>query len=379
MSRSWNKAWKNTPQINCGLCGLSTCAAYARAICAGLSPLDACPIILLPEFENQKSELENYMEQTQTAKARTAPDMPEGGILLTRPCKDSSEKVMAEMRVYNGVESGYPMLFSVFDPIILCNLLECLSTRFDLVKCSRDLGYARAEMDDQAITILQDGRINMRRITDRPQVASIFFEIERAILGSVICNCCGADLLSILTGFVNPMSEDHLAFNAGSTFNLNIEVAKQVLTKEKLLSLENDDTTAIANAIDELRDSLIENLNQLISFRLKTEGDYPNVEAVRCLIVNSLSTKKYSGRETYLLKTLAIVRAIDDAILAFHEFRERFKSISLDREEDLLTYLSLAKDGKLGTAKDITPELLLGFAHAARINRAMLLLEKWSG
>ena len=376
MCRSWNKAWNNTPRIDCGLCGVSTCAAFARAIGAGILSLDICPILQLPEFADQKKKLDEYTKQK--SRIKNAPDMPEGGILLTRPCKDTDEKVMAEMRVFNGVKARSPMYFSVFDPNTLCDLLECFSERFDLVKCSRDLGYARADVDDRSITILQDGRINMRRIANKEEVVSIFSEIERAILGSVICNCCGAELLSILTGFVKPNAGEHPVLNAGSTFHLDQSAINQPITKDRLLRFGNDNLSTIINAIDKLKANLRDDIDKVLSMQLELRADYSNINETRCKIVSFLSNKNYTQHETDLMKVLALLWVIENARKGVQELRKIIEASSLNHTEELLKFLSQAKNGRLATSDEINPKLVLGFAQASRINRAMQLLEQWS-
>ena len=376
MSRSWNKAWNNTPQIDCGLCGVFTCAAFARAIGAGILNIDSCPVLHLPEFADQRQELEEYT--TQKKRIRNAPDMPEGGILLTRPCKDTDEKVMAEMRVFNGIEAGTPMNFAVFDPNTLCDLLECYSNQFDFVKCSRDLGYARADLDDRSITILQDGRINMRRITNAEEVSAFFSTFERPLLGSVICNCCGADLLSILTGLVSPIAKEHPVLESGSTFHLNREDANRALTKSNLLFLDEEDFSIIVNSIDKLKAQIHNDIDRTLSMKLESQENFLNINEVRCSIVSILSSKKYVGHETALLKTLALVRTIMDAILGIQKFKGNIESVGQNQVTLLLKYLTLAKNGQLNALEKIAQNIVLGFAHAARINRAMFLLEQWS-
>jgi ArsR family metal-binding transcriptional regulator len=378
MSRSWNKAWKNTPRINCGLCGISTCASFARAICAGFLSIDACPILHLPVFENQRRALEEYLKQIQPVRMKTAPKLPDGGVLLTRPCKDTDEKVMAEMRVYNGVDAGSPMHFSVFDSTTLCDILECFSTKFDLVKCSRDLGYARADLGDRNITILQDGRINMRRITDKEQAESLFYDIERSIIGAVICNCCGADLLSILTGSVISAQGTHTVLEAGSTFKLDRKIAGQTINRQQMLTPEIDEIQEIVEVIDGLGDFLKFNIDKLLQFESKGVDEYPDIETVRCMLVNSLFNRKISEYEIYLLKTLAIVWAIDNAILGLQEFKEELNSIDSSHKNHLLDYLKSARNGTLIPTEETEPELLLGFANAVRINKAIFLLKQWS-
>ncbi|MHA2119376.1 MAG: (Fe-S)-binding protein, partial [Candidatus Thorarchaeota archaeon] len=164
MSSLWVKTWKNTPQIDCGLCGEATCASFARALVVGRTQIDRCPLLGLSKHEARREELERLSKRKPTLKGKPAAKLPEGGMLLTRPCQDTDEKVMAELRVYNGVEAGDQIHFGVFEPKLLCDLIDCIADRFELIRCSRDLGYGRAEIDDMSITILQDGRVNMRRV-----------------------------------------------------------------------------------------------------------------------------------------------------------------------------------------------------------------------
>ena len=96
-------------------------------------------------LDPEKVDLETVGMRRSTLRDRPGPEPPEGGVLFTQPCKDTNEKVMAELRVFNGVPAGELMRFGVFDPHILCDLMECLVAKFELVKCSRDLGYGRAD------------------------------------------------------------------------------------------------------------------------------------------------------------------------------------------------------------------------------------------
>ena len=108
MSSIWARTWKNTPQLDCGMCGYPTCAAFARAFVVEDTAIDSCPLFELPEFMNLKEEIETVGMRRSTLRERSAPEPPEGGVLFTQPCKDTDEKVMAELRVFNGVPAGEP-------------------------------------------------------------------------------------------------------------------------------------------------------------------------------------------------------------------------------------------------------------------------------
>ncbi|MHA2209917.1 MAG: (Fe-S)-binding protein, partial [Candidatus Thorarchaeota archaeon] len=224
MSSLWVKTWKNTPQIDCGLCKKATCASFARALVVGRTQIDGCPLLGLEKHKSLREELERLSKRKPTLRGKPAAKLPEGGMLLTRPCQDTDEKVMAELRMYNGVEAGEQIHFGVFEPLLLCDLIDCIADRFELIRCSRDLGYGRAEIEDMSITILQDGRVNMRRVSDETRVLELFRQIERAIFGSIICNCCGHDVLSVIAGFAPIENELHPVLSAGSTLSLDMEI-----------------------------------------------------------------------------------------------------------------------------------------------------------
>jgi hypothetical protein len=69
---------------------------------------------------------------------------------------------------------------------------------------------------------------------------------------------------------------------------------------------------------------------------------------------------------------------IDEASSGLHEFERILNSTGPNTKDNLLKFLSSARNGILETSEEINPELLLGFAYAAKINRAMFLLKHWS-
>ena len=138
MSSIWVRSLKATPNFDCGLCGYQRCASFARAAIIEDIEISACPVLKQNEFGGLCGELESVLKRRTTLRTRISPELPEGGLLLTKPCKDTDEKVMAELRVFNGVPEGDEIKFGVFDPIFLCDFMDCLKSEFDLVKCSRD-------------------------------------------------------------------------------------------------------------------------------------------------------------------------------------------------------------------------------------------------
>jgi hypothetical protein len=104
-----------TPKINCGLCGRVACTGFARALVVGQLELDDCPILRLSDYANLRAELEAMLKRDSTPRMRTAPELPEGGVLFTQPCKDTNDRAMAELSLHNGVKPGESMPFAVFD------------------------------------------------------------------------------------------------------------------------------------------------------------------------------------------------------------------------------------------------------------------------
>ncbi|MHA2080186.1 MAG: (Fe-S)-binding protein, partial [Candidatus Thorarchaeota archaeon] len=102
MSSVWTKARKNTPEIDCGLCGFTTCGAFARAVVVGNPEISVCPVLGLEQFAQQRDELKTLSSEAKNTE-RPAPEQPEGGVLLSKPCMDSPDLLMAEMRIFNGV------------------------------------------------------------------------------------------------------------------------------------------------------------------------------------------------------------------------------------------------------------------------------------
>ena len=130
MSSVWTKARKNTPEIDCGLCGFTTCGGFARAVVVGNVEISACPVLGLEQYAPEREELEIISREANNTE-KPAPEQPEGGVLLSKPCMDSPDLLMAEMRIFNGVNPGEPMKYGVLDPAILCWFLDCVSSRYE--------------------------------------------------------------------------------------------------------------------------------------------------------------------------------------------------------------------------------------------------------
>ena len=379
MSNTWVKTWMRTPRINCGLCGRAACTGFARALVVGQLELDGCPILGLRDYANLRAELEAMLKGDSTPRMGTAPELPEGGVLFTQPCKDTNDRVMAELSLHNGVKPGERMRFAVFDPRTLCDLMNCLQSQFDLVKCSRDLGYGRADVNEMNITVLQDGRINMRRVKDRDQVMSIFGKLERALIGATICNCCGCDLLSILSGCVEPVDGDrHTVYDAGTNMSIDEKSALLPIRRAEVESTFDENAERALSLIQNLADHLESGIVQLLDGSIGLFRAVSSEEA-RCSFVELITDPSLYGNETLLLKVLALVRVIFDALCGVTELAELLTFAPKEDKDAILKLVFMAQSGELSLQMNAIDDQrqILAYAHSLRLNRAVRLLQEW--
>lgn len=372
MSSLWVKTWKNTPQIDCGLCKQATCASFARAFVVGRTQIDRCPLLGLEKHKSHREELERLGKRKPKLRGKPAAKLPEGGMLLTRPCQDTDEKVMAELRVFNGVEAGEQIHFGVFEPSLLCDLIDCIADKFELIRCSRDLGYGRAEIEDMSITILQDGRVNMRRVSDETRVLELFRQIERAIFGSIICNCCGHDVLSVLAGFAPLADEPHPVLTAGSILSLDMEVLESRMTADEMRAVlhKAGAMEMLETALDQF-DGMLTKLDAKDFSQTKTEQDN---ESGFCSIVNAAVNSTDDAAFTFTMIALALLRAIENAMAGLSEIQEIFREASESLFDAGFEMFSQAAIGQLDRTIDYSDDLIELVAHLARVNRTINLL-----
>ena len=291
-----------------------------------------------------RTQLDLNRGRQPTLIGKPAAKLPEGGMLLTKPCQDTDEKVMAELRVFNGVEEGETMHFGVFDPQLLCSLMDCLSTNFELIRCSRDLGYGRAEIEDMSITILQDGRINMRRVSDEDRVRELFGIIERAILGSIICNCCGSDLLTVLLGIVNPRrSETHPVLHAGSSLSLDQNLLSRGPSKL--------DTTGLPAGCAPIAENIVrtKHTHLLVMIESLMDEGKPVMagedEAFPCQFVEMLVKNNNPSVVTSLLMCLGSAFVQQNAMEGLVALDRIISQVGKEEKDTILKWLKVAFDG----------------------------------
>ncbi|MFW9920992.1 MAG: (Fe-S)-binding protein [Candidatus Thorarchaeota archaeon] len=373
MSSIWTRSLKASPQYDCGLCGYPKCSSFTRAAIVDFTSIEKCPLLSLPSFKKERMDLLTLISRKTGLRFRTATELPEGGVVLTRPCKDTDQKVMAELRVHNGVEPGDRINFGVFDPILLCDLSDCLSSEFDEVKCSRDLGYGRADTGEMSITLLQDGRVNMRRVDSKEQVLKVFDKIERAILGSTMCNCCGNDLISIVSGLVSHQ-DAHTVLQCGSSIKLDCEMLKPKLTGGLLDQVF--DTPEIRSLFDETAEAMLKMLESLSASNLQTVFHVSS--DLRCKLISLVLEKDDKHRQTVLLRMLGfewILQSSLHALEQLHQLVEDLPSSEIDMSDQIIR---TAASGQVPVVPPIGKECLYKiFALSNCLVRGRTAIDEW--
>ncbi|MHA2352394.1 MAG: (Fe-S)-binding protein [Candidatus Thorarchaeota archaeon] len=373
MSSVWTKARKNTPEIDCGLCGFTTCGAFARAVVVGNAETSACPVLGLEQYTPERGELEILSSEVNNTE-KSAPEQPEGGVLLSKPCMDAPDLLMAEMRIFNGVNPGEPMKYGVLDPAILCWFLDCVSSRYEDMRCSKELAYAWGNMEEIRIHILRDGRVRMRRARGVEHALDSFKIIERTVMGAIICNCCGRDLLTVLTGMVDSVDQNHTVIRAGSTASLDQNLIDWTPQKQTTMP---EPIAQMVELIDELYSNLMDHLNFLIS------GNYPTDLKIEtrskiCKIISSMVDPLMQGNETIFLRGLMLAFFIDNAKIGLSSLNQLLRDGEADREF-ISKLLNAARTRSLQNfnVESFSASEILPFAHSARIERAIQLYDLW--
>jgi hypothetical protein len=373
MSSVWTKARKNTPEIDCGLCGFTTCGAFARAVVVGNTEISACPVLGLEQYTPERGELETLsMEVNNTEKP--APEQPEGGVLLSKPCMDAPDLLMAEMRIFNGVNPGEPMKYGVLDPAILCWFLDCVSSRYEDMRCSKELAYAWGNMEEVKIHILRDGRVRMRRARGAEHALDSFKIIERTVMGAIICNCCGRDLLTVLTGLVDPVDQKHTVLRAGSTASLNQDLIDWTPQEQTTIP---ESIAQMVDHIDVLYSEFLDHFDLLISGNYPTEFKAETRSKI-CKIISSMVDPSMQGNEIIFLRGLMLAFFIDNAMIGLSSLNQLLR----DGEVDAMFIAKLLDAARAKCLKDFNIESLsaseiLPLAHSTRVERAIQLYDQW--
>jgi hypothetical protein len=373
MSSVWTKARKNTPEIDCGLCGFTTCGAFARAVVVGDTDIPDCPILGLEQYTPEREELETISREANNTE-KPAPEQPEGGVLLSKPCMDSPDLLMAEMRIFNGVKPGEPMKYGVLDQAILCWLSDCVSSRYEDMRCSKELAYAWGDMEEIKVHILRDGRVRMRRAKGADHAIDSFRIIERTVMGAIICNCCSRDLFTVLAGLANPAEQYHTVLGAGSTVSLNQNLIDWTPQKHKP---DVKSITQLIDLVDSLYSDLMDHLDLLIS------GTYPadhssETRSKICKIISLLVDPLIQSTEVVFLRGLTLAFFIDNAMIGLSSLKQLLSDKQVDQSL-IVELLNAAKNMSLQdyNVKTLSVSEILPLAHSVRVERAIQLYDLW--
>ena len=373
MSSVWTKARKNTPEIDCGLCGFTTCGAFARAVVVERTEIASCPILGLEQYAQRRDELTALLKEARDIE-KPAPEQPDGGILLSKPCTDSPDLLMAEMRISNGVNPGSPMRYGVLDPAILCWLLDCVSTRYENMRCSKDLAYAWGDMEEIKVHILRDGRVRMRRARGAEHAFDSFKIIERTVMGAVICNCCGRDLFTVLAGFAKPTEEHHTVFDAGSTVSLNKDLIDW--TPHNLTG-HTKPVSQMIDLIDEIYSDLLKEIDIISSGKGKQTVP-SEIRTIICKIISLMVDPSETGNETVFLRGLALAFFIDSAMMGLNSLNQLMSEAKTE-ESVVYSLLNRARNSAITQSdlKDLSDSEILALAYSNQVQRAMQLYQLW--
>ncbi len=330
---------------------------------------------MLSVFEESREQIHNLIMRKTGLRFKTATDPPEGGIVLTRPCKDTDQKVMAELRIHNGVPSGERVNFGVFDAHLLCELSECLRGLFEDVKCSRDLGYGRVDTGEMSITILQDGRVNMRRVDDEEQVREVFNTIETAILGSTICNCCGNDLVSIASGLVKHR-DAHTVLRCGSSIRIDCEsldsplsssLVEHVFPSSNLSHQIDSNFGLVANLIDGLKKGAIQ------------DDMSPSFPSLACMLISHVVNEPTAQKQTLLLRLIGLDWILRCAVDAAGKIIELASSLQPENLNMLWELVGEVVDNEESAVPSPEDEIMFQvYALSHCLKRAAAMRSEWA-
>jgi len=331
--------------------------------------LDDCPILRTPDFANLRVSLE-LMKRDNPLRPHAAPPA-KSELVLFSPCAEDSSLISAEARVFNGVGEGQYVRFGGFDPALLCDLLDATEPILTSVKCSRELGYARADYNESNVTILQDGRVNLRKLPSRAAAEDLFGRIERVVLGAIICDCCGCELLSIVVGECQKTGNTHPALHAGSASH--VEYAEGELHNIAVGTL--DDQLVSAKDIIAKCQQIILTACDLLLNGEKVSEESCDVEGIWRVVVRALAGAE---RETFpvLLRVAAMVWCARLACFSLSDLTLRVLALNRPEQRSILGFLADALRGKTPakTSLEGSAEYVMAIADVAGVARAIRLL-----
>jgi len=165
---------KLLPNEDCSLCDAPSCATLARRIVAGKIKVDHCPLI---DKRNIGRITDILKEGVETTKETTQ----EEAFVEIQPCAEYG-RVTLEAQLPKPKGSVYDL----FDSCTMCTAFSDISD-LDGVRCSLELGYGLAQLEEKRIHVFRSGKVTMRRAYDRRDAYETLAMISKSLWPSVIC------------------------------------------------------------------------------------------------------------------------------------------------------------------------------------------------
>jgi ArsR family metal-binding transcriptional regulator len=316
--------------LDCGLCGAPSCATLARRIVAGRQEPEDCAGITKANLSRLKKMIEEGIE---VSKHVDHSDL----VVEIQPCAEYG-RVTLEAQLPKPEGS----IYDLFDSCQMCTSFSDISS-LNGVKCSLELGYGLAELQEKRIHVFRSGKVTMRRAFDREDAYKTLALISRSLWPAVICSC-GCSVLECM-GCMGEECRDKIC--AGIEWGLKrskyeIKPLYEVLDK----------------CGDKRMDEILEDLDNVVAtFRkvdqINREGEYTKTEKYRESLHKEL-------RDVTTLGTKMIVEAeMKDAIcgLAMQSLEMSLRSIG----EALLSVRENAKQDLYNASADLAFESYRAF------------------
>lgn len=194
MPHSFYDLYNLMPKLDCGLCGNPSCQTMTRKIAVGDSgPQECLPVYAKPELKGNIHKIKQLIREGTEIRAKKTVVNEETGITYIHPCTTEAGKVAAETRLTSSPEGAADLKYGFYDPLQVCAILN-IAEFFQDAKCSPSLGIGRAHVNDQAVLIYKNGKINVRQAKDKEDALRTIRQVSRALWGATICTCGNASV-----------------------------------------------------------------------------------------------------------------------------------------------------------------------------------------
>lgn len=194
MPHSFHELYNLMPKLDCGLCGNPSCQTMTRKIAVGDSePKECLPLSAKPELKGNIQKIKQLAREGTEIRAKGTVVNEETGITYIHPCTTEADKIVAETKLISSLESAADLKYGFYDPMQVCTILNATDF-FQDAKCSPSLGIGKAHMNDKAVLIYKNGKINVRQAKDKEDAMQTIRQVSRALWGATICTCGNASV-----------------------------------------------------------------------------------------------------------------------------------------------------------------------------------------